>query len=188
MLVAPPTDPTLAVKLEAIQDQLNQLTKVRSVSPVCVAGRSEPRRESPRSDSRTGSPKRVRFDRCPDRGEYDCSYTQDDFRDDRRTRSEERQSFDDWDNEERCQQWNAGPPDRECWGRNRFSGSPGRKFSQRQGPSTNGSPQNVDQNFRQMPCGQPTYGPHQSFGQQNYGQVPTYGLQNYGPQLSLIHI
>jgi len=31
MPVVPPTDPTLAVKLAAIQEQLNQLTKVRSV-------------------------------------------------------------------------------------------------------------------------------------------------------------
>jgi len=36
---SPPLE--LAVKLEAIQDQLDQLTKVRSVSPVCVAGRSD---------------------------------------------------------------------------------------------------------------------------------------------------
>ena len=56
---SPPLE--LAVKLEAIQDQSDQLTKARSVSPVCVAGRSESRRESSRSDSRTGSPKRVRF-------------------------------------------------------------------------------------------------------------------------------
>ena len=34
----PPLDLTLAVKLEAIQDQLDQRTKVRSVSPICVAG------------------------------------------------------------------------------------------------------------------------------------------------------
>jgi len=64
----PPLDLTLAVKLEAIQDQLDQLTKVRSVSPVCVAGRSESRHESSRSDSRTRSQKRVRFDLSPDRG------------------------------------------------------------------------------------------------------------------------
>jgi len=63
--VAPPTDPTLSAKLAAIQDQLDQLTKVRSVSPVCVAGRSESQRESSCSDSHPGSPKRVRFDLCP---------------------------------------------------------------------------------------------------------------------------
>ena len=64
----PPLDLTLAVQLEAIQDQLNQLTKVRSVSPVCVAGRAEFRHESSRSDSHPGSPKRVHFDLSPDRG------------------------------------------------------------------------------------------------------------------------
>ena len=68
--VVPPTDPTLAVKLEAIQDQLKQLTtsnKVRSTSPVCFAGRSDSRS---RGDSpRTALPaRRARFDRSADRG------------------------------------------------------------------------------------------------------------------------
>ena len=144
---------------------MDQLTKVHSISPVCFAGHPESRRESLHSDSRTGSQKRVHFD---------YRYTQDDFLDDRRTRKVECQSFDDWDN--------AGSPDREFRGRNQLSGSQGRKFSQRPGHSTNGSPQSVDQqmywpqNFGQMFCGQPTYGP------QNYGQVPAYGPQNYGPQ------
>jgi len=43
VLVSQQLDPTLAVKLEVIQDQLKQLTeektKPRSVSPVCFAGR-----------------------------------------------------------------------------------------------------------------------------------------------------
>ena len=186
----PPLDLTLAVKLEAIQDQLHQLTKVRSVSPVYVAGHSESRCVSSRSDSHPGSPKRVRFDLSLDQGEQEYRYSQDDFRDDHHTRSEERQSFDDWDNEGRSQQQNAGPPNHEFRGRNRFSDSQGRGFSQRQRHSTYGSPQNYGpRNFGQMPYSQPTYGPHQNFGTQNYGHVPTYGPQhfaqqmpNYGPQ------
>jgi len=66
--VAPPTDPTLAVKLEVIQDQLKQLTttsKVSSTSPVCFAGRqdSRSRGESPRTSSPV---RRVCFDRSAD--------------------------------------------------------------------------------------------------------------------------
>jgi len=167
----PPLDLTLAVKLEAIQDQLHQLTKVRSVSPVYVAGHSESRCVSSRSDSHPGSPKRVRFDLSLDQGEQEYRYSQDDFRDDHHTRSEERQSFDDWDNEGRSQQQNAGPPNHEFRGRNRFSDSQGRGFSQRQRHSTYGSPQNYGpQNCGQMPYGQPTYGPHQNFGPQNFIQ------------------
>jgi len=185
----PPLDLTLAVQLEAIQGQLDQLTKERSVSPVCAAGRSESRRESSCSDSRIGSSKRVHFDLSPDRGEQDYRYT-DDFHDDRCTRSEERQPSDDWDNEGRSQQQNAGPPNQEFRGRNRFSGPQGHEFLQQQGPLTYGSPQNYGpRNFGQMPYSQPTYGPHQNFGTQNYGHVPTYGPQhfaqqmpNYGPQ------
>jgi len=67
MTVPASTDPTLAVKLEAIQDQLTQLAlnKPRAASPVCFAGRSESRGHS----SRPGSPaRRVRFDRSADRG------------------------------------------------------------------------------------------------------------------------
>ena len=116
--------------------------------------------------------------------------TQDDFRDDRRTRSDECQSHDDWDNEGQHQQWNAGPPNHEFRGRNRFSGSQGRGFSQRQGPLTYGSPQHFGpQNVGQMPYSQPTYGPHQNLGSQHYGLVPNYASQhfaqpmpNYGSQ------
>jgi len=62
--VSQPSDPTLAVKLEVIQDQLKWLTeektKTRSVSPVCSVGRESERlclfrRESSRIDSRSGS-------------------------------------------------------------------------------------------------------------------------------------
>jgi len=134
----PPLDLALAVKLEAIQNQLDQLTKVRSASPVCVAGHSESRRETSRYDSHPGSPKRARFDLSPDQVEQKYRYSQDDFCDDRHTRSEERQSFDDWDNEGRSQQQNAGPPNREFRGRNRFSDSQGCGFSQRQRQSTYG--------------------------------------------------
>jgi len=81
---SPPLDLTLAVMLDAIQDQLDQLTKVCSVSPVCVAGRSDSRR--------------VCFDLSPDRGEQDYRYTQDDLRDDRHSCSDE--YLNDWDNEE----------------------------------------------------------------------------------------
>jgi len=74
MPVSQPLDTTLAVKLEVIQDQLKQLTdekaKPRSVSPVCSAGRSD-RRDSNRSNSRPGSPRRVRFDPSADRGMQD---------------------------------------------------------------------------------------------------------------------
>jgi len=57
MTVPASTDPTLAVKLEAIQDQLTQLAlnKTRAASPVCFAGRSESRGRS----SRPGSPARL---------------------------------------------------------------------------------------------------------------------------------
>jgi len=72
--VLQPSDDTLAVKLEVIQDQLKQLTdekaKPRSVSPVCSAGRSD-RRDSMCSNSRPGSPRRVRFDPSADRGMQD---------------------------------------------------------------------------------------------------------------------
>jgi len=69
-LVAPPTDPALAVQLEAIQDQLKQLTttnKVHSTSPVCFACRSDSRS---RGDSpQMASPARcIRFDQSADRG------------------------------------------------------------------------------------------------------------------------
>ena len=74
MPVSQPLDTTLAVKLEVIQDQLKQLTdekaKPRSVSPVCSAGRSD-RRDSNRSNSRPGSPRRVSFDPSVDRGMQD---------------------------------------------------------------------------------------------------------------------
>ena len=134
--VSPPSNPTLAVKLEAIQDQLEQLRKVHTVSPVCFAGCSDSCRESSRSDSRSGSLKRVHFESSADQGVQDYRYTQDDLRDDRRTRSEERQSFNNWNNEGRSQQWNAGPQNREFSNRNRFSASQGREFLQQQGPST----------------------------------------------------
>ena len=72
--VAPPTDPTLAFKLEVIQDQLKQLTtsnKERSKSPVCFAGRQDSRSRG--GSPRTSPVRRVRFDRSADRGVQELS-------------------------------------------------------------------------------------------------------------------
>jgi len=128
--VSPPSDQTLAVKLEVIQDQMKQLTeekaKSRSTSPVCFAGCSDSRRESLRSDSRPGSPRRVHFDRSAVRGVQEYRNAQDDLHDDRHTRSEEHQSSNNWDNKGQSKQWNTGLPN--CEFRDRFRGSGGCEF------------------------------------------------------------
>jgi len=122
------SDPTLAVKLEAIQDQLTLLTlnKTRTASPVCFADRSESRGHS----SRPGSPaRRVRFDRSADRGVLE--YRNTGPREDRRSRSNGRQSpNNNWDSRGHSQRWDAGPPNRD---RSRSGGFRGRGFNQRQG-------------------------------------------------------
>jgi len=165
MPVAPPTDPTLAVKLEAIQHQLKQLStnKVCSTSPVCFAGRSDSR---PRGDSpRTALPaRRVRFDCSADRGVQEYRNAEGSPRKDRCSHSAGRQ------------QWDA-EPNRESKGGCRQRGSRGRGFSRRQGPQNFGAPQNFgSQNYDQPQ----SYGPPQNYGQiQNYDQVPNYGPQNF---------
>ena len=109
MTVPASTDPTLAVKLEAIQDQLTQLAlnKQRAASPVCFAGRSDSRGRSSRSDSPV---RRVRFDRSADRGVQEYHNTGP--RDDRRSRSMDRQQSSNWENRSRSQRWDNGPPNR----------------------------------------------------------------------------
>ena len=163
--VAPPTDPTLAVKLEGIQDQLKQLTtnKVHSTSPVCFAGRSV---SCSRGDSpRTASPaRRMRFDRSADRGIQEYRNAKGSQREERRSRSTG------------CQQWDA-EPNHESRGARRRRGTRGHGFSRRQGPQNFGAPQNFgSQNYDQPQ----SYGPPQNYGQiQNYDQVPNYGPQNF---------
>jgi len=108
MTVPASTDPTLAVKLEAIQDQLTQLAlnKTRPASPVCFAGSPESRGRS----SRAGSPARhVRFDRSADRGVQE--YRNTGPREDWCSRSVDRQPpNNNWDNRGRPQRWDARPP------------------------------------------------------------------------------
>ena len=126
MTVPASTDPTLAVKLEAIQDQLTQLAlnKQRAASPVCFAGRSESRGRSPRPESPVH---RVRFDRSADRGVQE--YRNTGPREDRRSRSMDRQTpNNNWENRGRSQRWDNGPPNRSRSGAFR-----GRGFTQRQG-------------------------------------------------------
>jgi len=151
MTVPTGTDPTLAVKLEAIQDQLTQLTANKACTPLpaCFAGRSESRCRS----SRPGSPaRRVRFDRSAD-----CSvqeYRNTGPREDRRSRSTDRQfPNNNWDNSGRPQRWDAGPPNR-----NRSGGFRGRRFNQRQD--------------------QFNYGPPRNFSPQT-GAMPNFAPQNY---------
>jgi len=108
MTVPASTDPTLAVKLEAIQDQLTQLAlnKPRAASPVCFAGRSESRGRSSRPESPA---RRVRFDRSADRGVQE--YCNTGPREDRRSRSTDRQTpNNNWENRGRPQRWDNGPP------------------------------------------------------------------------------
>jgi len=151
MTVPPSTDPTLAVKLEAIQDQLTQLAlnKQRAVSPVCFAGRSESRGRSPWPESPV---RRVRFDRSADRGVQE--YRNTGPREDRRSRSIDRQTLNNnCDNRGRSQRWDNGPPNRSRSGTFR-----GRGFTQLQGSFT--------------------YGPPRNFGHPN-GAQPNFGSQNY---------
>jgi len=123
MPVASPTDPTLVVKMEAIQDQLKQLTttnKVRSASPVCFAGRSDYRSRG--DSSRTASPtRRVHFDRSADRGMQEYRNAEGSPREDRCSHSAGRQ------------QWDA-EPNRESKGGRRPRGSRGCRSSRRQEP------------------------------------------------------
>jgi len=152
MTVPASTDPTLAVKLEAIQDQLTQLAlnKQRAASPVCFAGRSDSRGRFSRSDSPV---RRVRFDRSADRGVQD--YRNTGPRKDRRSRSMDRQppNNNNWENRGRSQRWDNGPPNR-----GRSGTSRGRGLPQRQG--------------------QFSYGPPRTFGFPN-GVQPNFGTQAY---------
>ena len=160
--VAPPTDPTLAVKLEVIQDQLKQLTtasksKERSTSPVCFAGRQDSRSRG--GSPRTSPVRRVRFDQSADRGVEEYRNPDVDQREERRSRSTGRR---DWE----------ADSNRESKGERQRRGSRGRGFSRRQGPQNFGAPQN----FGPQSYGQ-GYGPPQNYGQMlNYGQqTPNYG-------------
>jgi len=166
--VAPLTDPTLAVKLEVIQDQLKQLTttsknKECSMSPVCFAGRQDSRSRS--GSPRTSSVRRVRFDRSADRGIQEYRNADRGQREERRSRSTGHR---DWETDS----------NRESRGECQRRGSRGRGFSRRQGPQNFGAPQN----FGPQSYGQ-GYGPPQNYGQmQIYGQqTPNYG-QNFAPQ------
>jgi len=133
MTVPASTDPTLAVKLEAIQDQLTQLAlnKQRAASPVCFAGRSESRGRSSRPDSPA---RRVRFDRSADRGVQE--YRNTGPHEDRRSRSMDCQTpNNNWENRGRSQRWDNGPTNRGHSGTSR-----GRGFPQRQGQFSYGPP------------------------------------------------
>jgi len=170
MTVPASTDPTLAVKLEAIQDQLTQLAlnKQRSASPVCFAGRSESRGHSPRPESPV---RRVRFDRSADRGVQE--YCNTGPRADRRSRSVDRQTpNNNWENRGRSQRWDNGPPNRSRSGAFR-----GRGFTQRQGSFTYGSPGN----FAPQNGAQPHFGPqnYQTFAQPQF--MAPVGQPLYAP-------
>ena len=154
--VVQPLDTTLAVKLEVIQDQLKQLTaekaKPRSVSPVCSAECSD-RRDSSRSNSRPGSPRRVRFDPSIDRGMQDYRNSNNNTQD---------------------QNWNADGFGR---GRGSFQHQGPQNYSQttNYGQISTYEPQNYGpQNFAQLT---PYYGPQQvpHYGPQNVVQ-PSYTI------------
>jgi len=153
-----------SVQLEAIQDQLKQLTtnKVRSTSPVCFAGLSDSR--SCGDSSQTASPaRRVRFDRSADRDVLEYHNADGRQREERRSRS----------TGPGRREWDADS-NRESKGTRRPRGSHGHGFSRQQGSQNFGAPQNF---------GLQSYGSPQNYGQiQNYGPVPNYGPQNFAPQ------
>jgi len=139
----------LAVKLEVIQDQLKQLTaekaKPRSVPPVCSAGRSD-RRDPSRPNSRSGSPRHVRFDPSIDCGMQDYRNS---------------------NNNAQSRNWNAGGFSNHGFKRGRGShSSRGRGSFQRQGPQNYSQPnyatpdsQSVYGQQNYLMTGQPTYTP-----------------------------
>jgi len=163
--VAPPSDPTLAVKLKAIRDQLKQRTTTKTVpstSPVCFAGRQDSRFRG--NSPQASTVRHVRFDQSADRGIQEYRNTDGGQREERRSRSSGRH---DWD----------ADSNRESRVRTDDVGLEGVGFPDARVHRILAYPQN----FGPQSYGQ-GYGPPLNYGQmENYGQTPNYG-QNFVPQ------